>query len=107
MRRLLITIAVVGLILAVLTSDSAAIRPPARDVAIPIWLGDPDSPAFADGPSNNFQPILASELRDKRSNLYEVHGCLSPSPCDRCGRKPQSTSRGQFKIILTPFSFQP
>jgi len=59
MRRLLITIAVVGLILAVLASDSLAIRPPARDVAIPIWLGDPDQPAYSRRPG--LDEFLTSE----------------------------------------------
>ena len=43
MRRLLITIAVVGLMALSAVTDSHAVRVPARDVAIPVWLGDPDN----------------------------------------------------------------
>jgi len=47
MKRVFGGAVVVGLLLTIVATDSYATRPPTWDIAIPIWLGDPDQPALS------------------------------------------------------------
>ncbi len=64
MRRLLVTMAVVGLVALSVVADSYALRVPARDVAIPVWLGDPDNGEYSK-PADRIKQMEFGECESK------------------------------------------
>jgi len=78
MRIVVVVALVVGLILAV--AGLQAMHPPARDLAIPIYLGDPDGVEWARPSGGSHEPTdlhhgcyVSSSRRHSQVRIYTSH----------------------------------